>query len=228
MSRCGDVRSGTWVAPDLQNNVEMTDGDRLVYLSGTTAAGDRWRHRRPSGRFGLPNAKGRSVRVKGIDTAEIYGTPKGSDEYQREGEHPPFARAWFEENADEEGWPLIVSTDKDHGRYRRWLGRITSKTTGDAYNEDVVDEFPAVASLGDGQKSGPGVRPRRPVGAATLTVLLCIQWATLDRFRDTAGLGCSSLPSPGPSTGASGWRGCVRTFSSFRSGSATPSWSMRW
>jgi endonuclease YncB( thermonuclease family) len=108
----------------------VIDGDTMVFLVD----------------LGFRTQKEVQVRIQGIDTAEIYGTPKGSDEYQRGQAHSAFARAWFEENAGDEEWPFVVSTDKDHGKYGRWPGRITSKATGNVYNEDVVDEFPAVAS----------------------------------------------------------------------------------
>lgn len=96
--------------------------------------------------MGFRTRKQVRVRVVGIDTAETYGVPKGSDEYQRGQEHTAFARDWFEENAGEEDWPFVLSTEKDHGKYGRWPGRIVSKETGNVYNEDIVEEFPAVAS----------------------------------------------------------------------------------
>lgn len=108
----------------------VIDGDTVVFLVD----------------LGFRTQKEVRVRVKGIDTAEIYGAPKGSEEYQRGQKHADFARAWFGENAGEGHWPFILSTEKDHGKYGRWPGRIVSKTTGNVYNEDVVDEFPAVAS----------------------------------------------------------------------------------
>lgn len=96
--------------------------------------------------LGFRTRKRVRVRVAGIDTAEIYGAPKGSEEYRHGQEHSAFARAWFEENAGPEEWPFILATEKDHGKYGRWPGRIVSKETGNVYNEDVVEEFPAVAS----------------------------------------------------------------------------------
>jgi micrococcal nuclease len=96
--------------------------------------------------LGFRTQKEVRVRINGIDTAEIYGAPKGSEEYRRGQEHADFARDWFDKNAGEEHWPFILSTEKDHGKYGRWPGRITSKTTGNVYHEDVVAEFPAVAS----------------------------------------------------------------------------------
>jgi hypothetical protein len=96
--------------------------------------------------LGFRTRKEVQVRTKGIDTAEIYGTPEGSDEHERGQEHAAFARAWFDANAGDEDWPFVVSTDKDHGKYGWGAGRITSKTTGNVYNETIVDEFPAVAS----------------------------------------------------------------------------------
>lgn len=96
--------------------------------------------------LGFRTRKRVRVRVKGIDTAEIYGVKKGSEEYRRGTQHSEFARNWFEENAGDEDWPFILATEKDHGKYGRWPGRIISKSTGHVYNEDVVNEFPGVAS----------------------------------------------------------------------------------
>ena len=56
----------------------------------------------------------------GINTAEIYGV--------------------------DEDWAFILATEKDTGKYGRWPGRILSKSTGSVFNEEIVDEFPAVAS----------------------------------------------------------------------------------
>jgi micrococcal nuclease len=86
------------------------------------------------------------VRVEGIDTAEVYGVSKDSEEYRRGAQHSDFARTWFEEHAGDEDWPFVLATEEDHGKYGRWPGRIVSKSTANVYNEDVVDAFPAVAS----------------------------------------------------------------------------------
>ena len=52
--------------------------------------------------LGFRTRKEVQVRIKGIDTAEIYGTPEGSDEHEREQEHSASARAWFDANAGDE------------------------------------------------------------------------------------------------------------------------------
>ena len=96
--------------------------------------------------LGFRTRKKVRVRIKGIDTAEIYGVPEGSEEYRRGQTHAEFARVWFEENASEEDWPFVLVTEKDHGKYGRWPGRIVSKQTGNVYSEDVVDRFPGVVS----------------------------------------------------------------------------------
>lgn len=96
--------------------------------------------------LGFRTQKQVRVRVRGIDTAEVYGVDEDSEEYRRGTKHSDFARTWFEENAGEEEWPFILTTEKDHGKYGRWPGRIVSKQTGSVYNEDIVDKFPAVAS----------------------------------------------------------------------------------
>lgn len=95
--------------------------------------------------LGFRTRKKVRVRVEGIDTAEVYGVDKDSEEYRRGTQHSDYARTWFAENAGEE-WPFVLVTEKDHGKYGRWPGRIVSKSTGRVYNEDIVDEFPAVAS----------------------------------------------------------------------------------
>lgn len=96
--------------------------------------------------LGFRTRKKVRVRAKGIDTAEVYGVDTDSEEYRRGTQHSDFARTWFEENASDGDWPFVLVTEKDHGKYGRWPGRIVSKQTGNVYNEDIVDEFPAVAS----------------------------------------------------------------------------------
>lgn len=86
------------------------------------------------------------VRLREIDAAEVYGVDGDSEECRRGTQHSNFVGAQFEENADDEEWSFILVTEKDRGTYGRWPGRTDSKQTGNAYNEDVGDAFPAVAS----------------------------------------------------------------------------------
>jgi micrococcal nuclease len=96
--------------------------------------------------LGFRTRKTVRVRVRGIDTAEVYGVEKGSEEYQRGTQHSDCARTCFDANTGDAEGPFVLVAEKDHGKYGRWPGRIVSKSTGNVYNEDVVDAFPAVAS----------------------------------------------------------------------------------
>ena len=96
--------------------------------------------------LGFRTRKQVRVRAVGIDTGEVYGIDEDSDEYRHGTRHADFARTWFEENAGGEDWPFVLDTEKDTGKYGRWPGRIASKPTGGVFNEEIVNEFPAVAS----------------------------------------------------------------------------------
>ncbi|MFB6274174.1 MAG: thermonuclease family protein [Salinibacter sp.] len=95
--------------------------------------------------LGFRTRKRVRVRIQGVDTEEIYGVEEDSEEFRRGKRHAEFARSWFEAHAGDEAWPLILSTEKDHGKYGRWPERIVSKETGTAYREALVNEFPDVA-----------------------------------------------------------------------------------
>lgn len=49
------------------------------------------------------------VRLRNIDTAEIYGTPEGSEEYEAGQQHKTFVEEWVAQAADRE-WPFLVET----------------------------------------------------------------------------------------------------------------------
>lgn len=82
------------------------------------------------------------VRHRDIDTAEIFGASKGSDEYAAGQRHKQFVEAWVTEAGDEE-WPLLIETTKDdeRGKYGRWLARIERRRDRAVLNEDLVEEF---------------------------------------------------------------------------------------
>ena len=82
------------------------------------------------------------VRLRDIDTAEIFGASKGSDEYATGQRHKQFVEAWVTEAGDEE-WPFLIETTKDdeRGKYGRWLARIERRRDGAVLNEDLVEEF---------------------------------------------------------------------------------------
>lgn len=82
------------------------------------------------------------VRLRNIDTAEIFGTAKDSKEYTAGQRHKEFVEEWVAQGADEE-WPFFVETQKDdeRGKYGRWLAVINRRTDGASLNEDLVEEF---------------------------------------------------------------------------------------
>ncbi|WP_336364727.1 thermonuclease family protein [Halalkalicoccus salilacus] len=82
------------------------------------------------------------VRLRDVDTAEIFGTAKDNDEYDKGQQHKEFVEEWIAEGADEE-WPFFVETRKDdeRGKYGRWLAIIIRRTDGANLNEDLVEEF---------------------------------------------------------------------------------------
>lgn len=84
------------------------------------------------------------VRLEGIDTGEIYGVVKDSDEYDRGMEHKRFVADWFEAHDDGSDWPFVLDTEKDAGLYARWPGTIVAKDDGSVLNDDLIDAFPSV------------------------------------------------------------------------------------
>lgn len=82
------------------------------------------------------------VRLLDIDTAEIYGSAKGSEEYEAGQRHKTFVEEWISAAGDEE-WPLFVETQKDdeRGKYGRWLATIIRRSDDAVLNEDLVEEF---------------------------------------------------------------------------------------
>lgn len=69
------------------------------------------------------------VRLLGVDTPEIYGVKKGSEEYEAGKEATEFTKKWLEENVDEDG-TIYVETFKNHGdKYGRWLAVVGGSAT---------------------------------------------------------------------------------------------------
>lgn len=88
------------------------------------------------------------VRLKGVDTAEIYGYPKESDEYQEGMEHKQFVETWIETAQDDHAgpWPLVVVTEQAQGKYGRWIADIKRKCDDSVLGEDLIEEYPSVQS----------------------------------------------------------------------------------
>lgn len=84
------------------------------------------------------------VRLSGVDTAEIYGVKKSTDEYQRGIKHKQFTANWIgsvSQYSDKE-WPLFVKTFKDTtGKYGRYTAVIGDWKTDETLNNALKDEF---------------------------------------------------------------------------------------
>lgn len=85
------------------------------------------------------------LRLKGVDTAEIYGVEHTSEEYQHGRAQMQFVSEWLTE-AELGGttWPVIVRTEKT-GKYGRYIATVERQRDGAVLNEALRDEFDGVA-----------------------------------------------------------------------------------
>lgn len=70
------------------------------------------------------------VRIRGVDTAEVYGVDEGSDEYERGKRHSAAAEAWVERAREQyDGdWPFTLHSEEyERGAYGRVIGRIEAR-----------------------------------------------------------------------------------------------------
>lgn len=86
------------------------------------------------------------VRLQGVDTAEIFGVGKDSEEYAAGTEHKQFVTEWLAtaRTQHDGAWPLVVVTETRTGKYGRWVGTIERKADGAVLNEDLIVEYPSV------------------------------------------------------------------------------------
>lgn len=83
--------------------------------------------------LGFSTTRKTRIRLKGIDTAEIYGTKEGSPEHERGEEQARFVRDWLGEKDR-----IILKTFKDKtGKYGRYLAEVygDGKQLADALRE---------------------------------------------------------------------------------------------
>lgn len=80
------------------------------------------------------------VRLYGVDTPEVYGVKKDSEEYQKGKEASDFVKSIMKK-----GTPAIVETLKDSkGKYGRYLAVMYIQMA-----PDVLDGFTNIRSIGD-------------------------------------------------------------------------------
>lgn len=85
------------------------------------------------------------VRLAGLDTAEIYGVKHESDEYEEGMVHKRFVEDWVDAAPDQDWpWPFVVRTEKQTGKYGRWIGELERKADDEVLNQTLLAEFPSV------------------------------------------------------------------------------------
>lgn len=78
------------------------------------------------------------VRVRGVDTNEVYGVSKDTEEYQVGKDQSNFAKSFL--NTDKS---LILRTfGEETGKYGRWIGDICVDSTW--YSDALTDKWPEV------------------------------------------------------------------------------------
>lgn len=89
--------------------------------------------------LGFGTFKDIRVRLRGVDTAEVYGVKKESDQYERGMRQSDFVREWFDDAAQ-----IIVETHEDEtGKYGRYLVDVMNED-GESLRDALVTEWPDV------------------------------------------------------------------------------------
>lgn len=92
---------------------------------------------------GFEDYKKIRVRLKGVDTGEIFGTRKDSEEYQEGMEQKRFAEEFLEpEETVDFNFDLSVRT-VEKGKYGRYVARIWKD--GQELTDALIEEWPEVA-----------------------------------------------------------------------------------
>lgn len=89
------------------------------------------------------------VRLRGVDTHEIYGTSSESEEHQQGERERAFVTKWFDDGTfrHDGEWPFVVRTYKDAtGKYGRYLVDIERQVDEADLRYDLLDAFPDVES----------------------------------------------------------------------------------
>ena len=76
------------------------------------------------------------VRLADVDTPEIYGVKKDSEEYQRGKEASEIAAAWLRQRGNE-----VIVRVEGTGKYGRWIAEIYSKN-GESLNDYLRQRYP--------------------------------------------------------------------------------------
>lgn len=81
------------------------------------------------------------VRLRGIDTHEVYGVAHSSEEYALGSAESAFVREWFAEAAAAgREWPVLIHT-RDTGKYGRYIADVWRASDGNDLALALHDEF---------------------------------------------------------------------------------------
>jgi endonuclease YncB( thermonuclease family) len=91
------------------------------------------------------------IRLKDVDTHEIYGVEGDSDEYERGMEELAFAMGWLKSartNHTADDYPFVLYTTSETGKYGRYLGDVYARATDAWLTDALVNEYPDVRRSG--------------------------------------------------------------------------------
>lgn len=85
------------------------------------------------------------ARLRGVDTAEVWGTSMDSDEFDRGMDHLGFTAEWIgaAQQAHDGAWPLLVRTHK-LGKYGRLVADVTRRSDYEVLQNALIDEYHGV------------------------------------------------------------------------------------
>lgn len=88
---------------------------------------------------GFEDYKKVRIRLKGVDTSEIYGYSKDSEEYQTGMEQKHFVEDFLEPQQELVfDFPLSVRT-VERGKYGRWVGHVWKD--GESLSDAIIEEW---------------------------------------------------------------------------------------
>jgi len=88
------------------------------------------------------------VRLADVDTSEVYGVEKDSQEYKRGKMHSEETRRWVEtaRNEYDGDWPFVLYSEKyERGVYGRIIGRLEAKHSRVNLGNHLQSEFDDVS-----------------------------------------------------------------------------------
>ncbi len=90
--------------------------------------------------LGFKMTTAQRIRLKGINTPEIWRKKKDSEEYKR----GMAAKEYVINRLQGENAEFIIHTDKDHGVYGRYIGKIVLSDSALSLNDELLKEGHAV------------------------------------------------------------------------------------